>query len=171
MTAVDLDSELDSELDPGSWRPRPCKRWTRSVLYGSGVRKLGAARYMELREILGLSAGRRAKVSRDLMDRAEWVDVHPDALEHESTLSADDLCDLRHVMDAVGKLSERQRDVLTRRMMGDTLTEVGAHLDRSRERTRQLEREAIWRTRDQIKVDPPTTAVRDWTTRWSSHDP
>jgi DNA-directed RNA polymerase sigma subunit (sigma70/sigma32) len=109
------------------------------------------------------------KVSHDIMDRAEWVDVHPDALEHESTLSADDLCDVRRVVDAMGRLSERQRDVLTRRVMGDTLVEVGAHLGRSRERTRQLEREAIWRTRDQLKMEPPTTARRSAMDVWTEH--
>jgi len=52
----------------------------------------------------------------------------------------------RNVHDAIKRLSEKERYVITNRIMADdplTLREVGNHLHLSRERVRQIESEAL----------------------------
>lgn len=177
MTAVDLT------LDPGAWRPRlrPRKRWTRTVLYRTRIRT-GAtspsqymARYMAIREILGMSCGRREKVSRDIMDRAEWADVDVDGLSAESCDLADvagggidgeERADLVRFVGALEVLDERHRYVLVQRTHGATLDEIGEVLDLSRERVRQIGLVAVRKIRDELKLDPPArkppTSVDVW---------
>lgn len=148
-------------LDPGGWRPKPRRRWTRSVLYGTGVKSSSSmARYLSIREMLGLSSGRRSKVSHDLMDRAEWVDVDPDDLPATLStpaepfgvagLDAEERVDLARfvaLLDPPGPLTDRHRHILARRASGDTLYEVARDMRLSTERVRQLELEAYRRVR------------------------
>lgn len=170
-------------LDPGAWRPRlrPRKPWTRTVLYRTGIHPStsgsaqGMARYMAIREILGLPCGRREKVSRDIMDRAEWADVDVDGLSVESCdladvadggLDGEARADLVRFIGALEVLDERHRYVLVQRTHGATLDEIGAVLDLSRERVRQIGLVAVRKIRDEIRLDPPVrkppTSVDVW---------
>lgn len=173
MTAAD-------ELDPGAWRPhlRPRKRWERSDLYGTGIsKKNNAAQYMAVREILGLPGGRRVKVSRDLMDRAEWVGVDPDACSAESSvhdvagwvgLDAEEHADAVRFVAALDQLNERHRYVLVQRSRGETLGDVGAVLGLSRERVRQLELEAAHLVRRQLKMEEPPRKPSAYALAWAT---
>lgn len=159
-------------LDPGAWRPRlrPRKPWTRTVLYRTGIHPSTSgsvqamARYMAIREILGLPCGRREKVSRDIMDRAEWADVDVDGLSVESCdladvadggLDGEARADLVRFVGALDVLDGRHRYVLVQRTQGATLDEIGAVLDLSRERVRQLAFAAARKVRVQLKMEEP----------------
>lgn len=147
-------------LDPGGWRPKPRRRWTRSVLYGTGVKSADMARYLLIRGVLGLSGKQGEKVSHDLMDRAEWVDVDPDDLPATLStpaepfgiagLDAEERVDLARfvaLLDPPSPLTDRHRHILARRASGDTLYEVARDMLLSTERVRQLELEAYRRVR------------------------
>lgn len=171
MTALDVrvgavaPSVEPDPLDPGGWRPKPRKVWTRSVLYGTGVKSTGMARYLSIREMLGLSSGRRSKVSQDIMDRAEWVDVDPSDLPATFSTPADpfgvaeldaetvvDLVRFVEALDTLNTLTDRHRHILARRAMGDTLYEVARDMRLSTERVRQLELDAFARVRKALKI-------------------
>lgn len=171
MTALDVrvgagaPSIEPDPLDPGGWRPKPRKAWTRSVLYGTGVKSTGMARYLMIREMLGLSDKGKSKVSQDIMDRAEWVDVDPSDLPAMLSTPADpfgvsgldaetvaDLARFVKALDTLDTLTDRHRHILTRRAMGDSLYEVARDMRLSVERVRQLELDAFARVRKALKI-------------------
>jgi len=64
----------------------------------------------------------------------------------------------RHVWQHVEKLSRRERDMLMRRMRGETLVEIGRRFNITKERVRQIQERALLQLREAlVRADDPSS--------------